>query len=152
MARSSLIVMVLMSMLAIPATGEELSDEDQVRAAILDYVEGIYLVQPERIERSVSPELTKVGYSYRDGNYREIPMSYERLVNLAKNYNADGEIDPETAPKEVVVFEAMDKTASGKLVAQWGIDLFHLVKEDGRWKILHVLWQSPPSRVTGGAD
>jgi len=38
------------------------ADREGVKMAVLDYVEGLYLVQPERIERSVSKNLAKIGY------------------------------------------------------------------------------------------
>ncbi|MEL6868089.1 MAG: nuclear transport factor 2 family protein [Bacteroidota bacterium] len=40
----------------------ESKEEAAVKAAILDYVEGIYEADSTRIERSVHPELRKRGY------------------------------------------------------------------------------------------
>ncbi len=122
-------------------------DEAAVRAAVLDYVEGVYEVDPARIERSVHPELAKRGFGRREatGPYGEIPMTFEQLVKLAANYNKDGEI-PAGAPKEVIVYEILDQTASIKLIADWGIDYMHLAKYDGKWKIVNVLWQSHPPK------
>lgn len=120
---------------------------DGVRDAVLDYVEGIYLVDASRIERSVSKDLVKRGYWRKsaDADYREMPMNYEQLYELAASWNKDGRVDAETAPKEIVVFDVLDKTASAKLVAAWGIDYFHLENVDGKWMIKNVLWQSPPA-------
>jgi len=131
-------------LLALPTLAEDV-DEAAVRAAVLDYVEGIYEVTPERIERSVHPELAKRGFAHREetDDYREIPMSYERLVKLAATYNTDGRV-PDDAPKEVVIYEVLDQTASIKLIADWGIDYMHLAKYEGEWKIVNVLWQSHP--------
>ena len=42
------------------------ADKEGVKMAALDYVEGLYLVKPERIERSVSKDLAKIGYWRRD--------------------------------------------------------------------------------------
>ena len=53
-----------------------------MRQAALDYVEAIYNVQPERIERSVHPTLNKRGFYKKDATspYVESPMTYEQLV------------------------------------------------------------------------
>lgn len=128
-----------------PAGAAAFDDEAAVRAAVLDYVEGVYEVDPSRIERSVHPELAKRGYARRSAadEYREIPMTFEQLVELAASYNENGEIPPD-APKEVVVFEVLNKTASVKLIADWGIDYMHLAKFDGKWQIVNVLWQTHP--------
>jgi hypothetical protein len=124
------------------------ADREAVRQAALDYVEGIYNVDPSRIERSVHPKLAKLGFyrppaddAYRPGS----AMTFERLVEIAKNYNKEGKL-PKDAPKEVTILDLLDQTASVKLVAEWGVDYMHLAKFDGKWMIVNVLWQSPPKK------
>lgn len=124
------------------------ADKEAVRLAVLDYVEGVYNVQPERIERSVHPKLAKLGFyrppaeaSYRPGS----AMTFERLIEVAKTYNKEGKLRKD-APKEITIFEVQDQTATAKLVAEWGTDYFHLAKFDGKWMIINVLWQSPPKK------
>lgn len=72
-------------------------------------------------------------------------MTFAQLVELSKNYNKNGSI-PKDAPKEVVVFDVEDQTASVKVTAVWGIDYMHLAKYDGKWKIINILWQTPSKR------
>ena len=131
------------------AMAQQNDDHEAVRQAVLDYVEGIYQVQPERIERSVSRELAKVGYwREKDGGpYSESRMSFDQLVNVAKNWNKNGRVDAKTALKEVVVYEVVDQTATVKLRAHWGIDYMHLAKKEGKWLIMNVLWQSHPPQT-----
>lgn len=119
------------------------ADEDAVHAAVLDYVEGVYDVAPERIERSVHPSLRKVGWFRTRDGWGEAPMTYEQLVALAGEYNRDGHVAAD-APKRIELLDVLDKTASAKLTAEWGIDYFHLAKLDGRWMIMNVVWQSHP--------
>lgn len=120
-------------------------DRTAVKRAVLDYVEGVYDVKPDLIERGVDSELKKFGF------WRPSPdkpfnagskMTYRQLYDLSKTYNTQGRI-PADAPKKIVVFDVMDRIATAKLDAAWGTDYFHLVKRDGQWKILQVVWQSP---------
>lgn len=143
--RIRILAPVLLILLFSPGVAAAQSDTDGVREAVLDYVEGIYDVQPERIDRSVSRDLTKFGWFMMDGEYRPAPMNFDQLRSLAARWNADNRqgID-ETTVKEVVVLDVLDKTAVAKLTAQWGIDYFQLEKIDGKWMIRHVLWQSHP--------
>lgn len=120
------------------------AEKQAVTEAVLDYVEGIYEVAPERIERSVSPNLAKRGYYMRDGAYNETPMTYEQLVKLAASWNKDGKRANDKSPKKIDIFEILDQTATVKLTAEWGVDYMHLGKYDGKWKIVNVLWQSLP--------
>lgn len=119
-------------------------DEEGVRAAVLDYVEGVYEVAPERIERSVHPSLRKIGWVRRaDDTWGTAPMTFEQLRELAGSWNADGHLAAD-APKEITVLDVLDQTATAKLVADWGVDYFHLARIDDRWQIVNVIWQTPP--------
>ena len=71
-------------------------------------------------------------------------MTYEQLIKLTKRWNKDGSRANENSVKEVTVFEVLDKTATAKVTAVWGVDYMHLVKLDGEWKVMNILWQSPP--------
>jgi hypothetical protein len=123
------------------------SEKEAVKQAVLDYVEAIYEVDHTRIERSVHPELVKRGFFMKKGGttYTATPMTFTQLVELAKTYNKSGAIKKD-APKEVVVYDVLDQTASAKLTAIWGVDYMHLAKYDGKWMIINILWQTPPPK------
>ncbi|MDQ3070072.1 MAG: nuclear transport factor 2 family protein [Acidobacteriota bacterium] len=131
------------------ARSQATDDREAVRQAMLDYVEGIYNVEPARLERSVHPDMVKRGY-YRekagDTAFKFAPMTREQLMTLAANWNKEKKRPIDKYPKEVVVYEVVDQTASGKVTAMWGIDYMHLAKHDGRWKILNIVWQEPPPK------
>jgi hypothetical protein len=121
------------------------AEVEAVRRAALDYVEAIYEADPTRIERSVHPTLAKRGYYVnRDGAWQESPMTYDQLLQTARTWNASGKTLREGAPKQVTVLEVLDKTATAKIVAQWGIDYMHLAKYEDGWKIVNIVWQSHP--------
>ena len=128
-------------------TQAQTEDETAVRQAAMDYIEAVYNVNPAQIERSIHPDLVKRGFFIKKGEnvYSPHSMSFAELVELSKTYNKKGNL-PKDAPKEVVVFDVSDQTASAKVTAIWGIDYLHLAKYDGKWKIINILWQSPPKK------
>ena len=120
------------------------SDEKEaVAAAAMDYLVALYEAKPELIARSVHPDLAKRGYFRKKGEtaFSNATMSYQQLYDLAGTWNKDGKRPVATAPKDVVVFEVLNQTASAKVTALWGIDYMHLAKYDGKWKIVNILWQ-----------
>ncbi|MEM1176955.1 MAG: nuclear transport factor 2 family protein [Acidobacteriota bacterium] len=123
------------------------AEVEAVRTAVVDYVEAFYQADPERLKRSVEPRLTKIGWTRakdgEDGAFREHPRTFDQLLEGARRYNRTGWL-PNDAPKEITVYDVLDKVASAKLVAHWGIDYLHLAKIDGRWMIIHVVWQDLP--------
>ncbi|WP_445382161.1 nuclear transport factor 2 family protein [Robiginitalea sp. IMCC43444] len=128
-------------------TNDSQNDKAAVRLAITDYMEALYKVEPYKIERSVHPSLRKIGYWYNqqeDAYRNNLEMTYQQLYDLAGRWNADGTKVNADSPREIKIYEVHDKTATAKLTAEWGIDIFHLAKVEGQWKIYNIIWQSPP--------
>ena len=126
-------------------TSEQLKERELVKAAVLDYVEGVYEADTTRIYRSVHPTLVKRGtwYDEKNNKYSSFQeMNFEQLINLTKTWNKDGKRADAESPREVNVYDVQDKTASAKVIAAWGTDYFHLAKIDGTWYIMNVLWQT----------
>ena len=121
------------------------ADYKGVHAAIIDYVEGLYLADSTRIARSVHPDLRKRGYWYNSqkAEYADnLDMTYQQLKDLAATWNTEGDRANTQSPKIIEIYDINDRTASAKLTAEWGIDYFHLAKLDDKWYIMNVLWQS----------
>lgn len=142
---SAMAVAALLS-LAPVSHAQTTENREAVRQAALDYLEGIYNVQPERIERSVHPALVKRGFYKKDETtpYAESPMTYDQLVKLAGSWNKDGKRN--TSIKDVAVLDVLDQTAVAKVTASWGVDYMLLGKYDCQWKITQILWQSLPPK------
>jgi hypothetical protein len=143
--KKSILFLTLLSLLVMHTAGAQNADKDLVYAAIEDYVDALYLAQPDRIKKSVHPELMKKGFwkgkDKTDYAYDGI-MTFTQLVELAGKWNAKGWL-PKDAVKKIEIFDVQDQTASGKLTAHWGTDYFQLAKFDGKWMIVNILWQGP---------
>jgi hypothetical protein len=127
---------------AVPSAQPQ-GDREAVHQAALNYVTAVYESKPELIEQSVHPQLTKHGFMrQQDGSYKQGRMTYEQLLDVARNWNKDRKRD--TSIKEVQVLDVLDQTASAKIRASWGIDYMQLAKFDGVWKIINIVWQTPP--------
>ena len=145
MKKVVLLVMAIVMVWPVVGNAQVSKEKEAVKQAVLDYVEGIYEVDHTRIERSVHPELAKRGFFVKKGEtaYTSTPMTFTQLVDLAKTYNKGGRV-PKDAPKEVIIYDVLDQTASAKLIAVWGIDYMHLAKYEGKWMIVNILWQTHP--------
>ena len=122
------------------------TDRDAVRSAVRDYADALYRADPALVDRSVSRSLVKVGvFPGEGGPRRGEPMTFAALRELAATWNADGRrVASGAAPARIVVTDVLDRTASARLEAVWGVDHVHLAREaDGAWRIVHILWQEP---------
>lgn len=124
------------------------ADRQGVRQAALDYVNALYRADTAPIVRSVDTSLVKYGYVLDGNRYTGRPMSYDQLKELARTWNKDqARVNPDSARKNVVVFDVLDKTASAKVIAHWGVDYLHLVKTGEGWKIRQIIWQTHPPNM-----
>ena len=119
-------------------------DRSGVERAALDYLEGFYEGSEEKIRRGVHPEVLKFGFAMRNGSYQRVPMSFDQMIAFANDVKSSGRFPPADAPKRVELLDVLDQTAVAKVYAWWGSDYVSMAKYDGEWKIVQVLWQSPP--------
>lgn len=130
--------------LAAPLRAQAGPDETGVRRAALDYLEGFYEGSDEKLRRSIHPDVDKFGF-YRpsaDAPYQRSPMSFQEMFDFAAGVRNGRGVPPAGAPKEVIPLDIQDQTAVVKVVAWWGQDYLHMARYDGKWMIVHVLWQS----------
>lgn len=125
------------------AHAQTAADQTQIKQVILNYVEAFYEADTTKAYASVAQDLAKRGYYTNNGQQKEAKMSFEQLVALSKRWKQTKTITADT-PKKITVFEVLDKIATAKVEALWGIDYFHLAKVDGKWMIINVLWQDYP--------
>ena len=146
---SLFVVAVLFNLPHAAVSQEKESDERAlVERACLDYAEAIYEVKPELIDRSVHKDLKKYGFWFnpRTEKYSASHMSFDQLRELASKWNKGGRVPEKSIIKEVKVLDLNDKTAAAKLTAVWGVDYFQLIKEDDKWMIYQIIWQSVPKK------
>jgi hypothetical protein len=115
-----------------------------VEKALNNYLDALYEAKPELIRESIHPKLGKYGF-YRpakDAPFGKMgQMTYERLEKLAGEWNAAKK--PIAVPKKAEVIAVHERIALGKVSAEWGFDYCQLVKEEGKWMIINIIWQSP---------
>jgi hypothetical protein len=120
-------------------------DDEGVRRAAMDYLDGFYEGDSTKHIRSIHPSVYKYGFSRgRDGTYSGSQMTWPEFHQFTRNVRTSGRTPPAGTVKEVRLLEVLDQTAAAKVTAWWGVDYLLLGKFDGRWMITHVLWQSAP--------
>jgi hypothetical protein len=121
-------------------------DRRAIERAALDYIEGWYTQDAARMERALHPQLIKrrVGVDPASGEWYLDESSGLRLVQATRP--APGEVAAPLAGRrrEVVILDLFGNAASVKVEADRWVDYLHLVKWNGEWKILNVLWELRP--------
>jgi hypothetical protein len=121
------------------------ADQQAIRAAALDYAEGWYHGDHERLARSLHPKLSKRAYlPQREGGFALDELDKRALIDRLKPENKARYVDkPRRA--QVSILDGFGRAATVKLTMDGWVDYMHLSKTpDGRWQIIHVLWELLP--------
>jgi len=149
MKKLALILFTVLTVCAweIRAQTTNVSDNDKtaIKQTALDYIEGWYAGDAERMERALHPDLAKRIVRVSPGNKfnRLDQMSAMTLVQGTKR--GFGKQTPkEKQQKDIAILDVFENAASVKIVASDWIDYLHIARFDGRWVIVNVLWELKP--------
>jgi len=132
------------STLTAAATDADLASIKQVA---LDYIEGYYEGNAERMERALHPDLAKrvVRLDQSANCMRLAHMGALGLIQ-ATRARASNPAPKDAQQRDVTILDMLGNAASVKVVATDWIDYLHVAKCDGRWVIVNVLWEMKPGR------
>jgi len=127
-------------------TGPSDADKEAIKQTALDYIEGWYEGNPERMERALHPELAKrIVRTNPEGRSRLDSMGALTLVQYTKG--GGGKSTPkEKQQKDVTILDVFENAGCVKVVASEWVDYLQVAKFSGRWVIVNVLWEMKPQK------
>lgn len=128
--------------MAIAATS---NDKAEIKKSVLNYIEGWYEGNAERMKEALHPDFfTKRGViKNREGKLVTPHLTFQQMVG----FTAGGGGKRFTGKKEnkITIYDVFSNCATVKAVSAQYIDLIHLGKFDGKWKIVNVIWERNPA-------
>lgn len=124
---------------AIPhaATAQSAADSAAIRAAALDYIHGWYSGDADRMAKSLHPELAKrIVEKAQNGGDRLGNMGADQLIGATRTRNGGT-----MGRSDVEILTVFGNTAAVRVDADDWVDLMHLARWNGEWKIVNVLWE-----------
>ena len=120
-------------------------ETEAIGEAVLNYIEGWYDGDIERMDKALHPELAKRVLA-------TLPQTGTTFINTATKsmmveYTRAGfgkQTPREKLNNKVEVLDVYKGIATVKATSYDYVDYCHLVKQDGEWKIINVLWERIP--------
>ncbi|WP_421942880.1 nuclear transport factor 2 family protein [Pedobacter sp.] len=136
-------ISVLLLIISKVSFSQTKQDTLSIKQAALDYIESQHQPNPSRMERALHPRMVKRTFWKDKATNKDYvrETSTESMILLAESYNVKGDKFPANPRKEIKLLDISERTASIKLIADEWIGYMHLVKLNGAWKIINVLWQ-----------
>jgi len=134
--------------LAFGQTGAS-DDNESIKKAALDYIEGWYAGDAARMERALHPELAKrmISTDPKTGRSQFNHMGAMALVQRTRD-GGGKKTPPDRQTKEITILDRYNNVAVVKIVASDWIDYLEVAKFNGDWKIINVLWELKPKPAT----
>jgi hypothetical protein len=122
------------------------ADSAAIKATALDYIEGWYEGNGERMERAVHPDLAKRIVYQAGAPNQPSRLGHQSAMTLVRGTRAGGgrRTPVERQQKDVTILDIYENAAVVKIVADSWIDYLQVARFDGRWQIINVLWELKP--------
>ncbi len=126
------------------ATAQTPADSAAIRATALDYIEGFYTGDAERMDRALHDDLKKRIVQRKPGEPEVLDeMTKAQLVDMTAGGGGKGMPD-DLKVSDVTILDIYGDMASVKIVAGAWVDYMHIARVAGDWVIVNVLWEMLP--------
>jgi hypothetical protein len=145
--KSSLALLIfIFSVFTFSAFGQAEADKEAIKKTALNYAEGWYEGNADKMESALSPDLAKRIARSNDKNQTRLDqMSAMTLVQASRS--GFGKQTPAAEQqKDVTVLDVFGGAATVKLEMRDWIDFMHIAKINGKWMIVNVLWETKPRK------
>lgn len=116
-------------------------DSASIRKAVLDYIEGWYDGDVARMDKALHPDLNKKQVFYFQQSSTDLVNQASKSMMLEYTRAGFGTKTPrEKIKNDVIILDIYHNIATVKATSYDYVDYCHVVKYNGEWKIINVLW------------
>ena len=133
--------------LTFSVSAQQDTERDAIKRTALNYAEGWYEGNADKMESSLHPDLAKRIVRTNDKGQSGLgQMSALSLIQGTRT--GSGKQTPATEQqKEVTILDMIGGAATVKLEMRDWVDYLHIGKFNGKWVIINVLWELKPKKV-----
>ncbi len=147
--RSSVVLLAVVSfgLIALVEVQAQSSDtREAITKVALDYGEGWYEGDADRMARALHPELAK-RMVFTDPSTGRSRLSQMGAMTLVQNTRGGGGRNArvENRDSEVTILDVFENAAIVRVDGPEWVDYLHMAKWNDEWVIVNVLWELKPS-------
>jgi hypothetical protein len=128
---------------AAPAAAQTPADSAGIRATALDYIDGWWAGDAQRMSSALHPELVKrIRNADAARGIEWIDNQGASRLTMGTGRGGGRETPAANRRSDVVILDIFQNTASVRVDAGAWVDYLHIVRWGGRWVIINVLWET----------
>jgi hypothetical protein len=139
-------VFLFLAAVTTSAFGQTDADREAIKRTALNYAEGWYEGNADKMESALSPDLAKrIVRTNPQGQSGLGQMTAMTLVQYTRAGEGKKTLK-ENQQKDVTIFDITGGAATVKCEMHDWVDYMHLGKVNGKWLIVNVLWEMKPKK------
>ena len=118
-------------------------DSLEIKQKSLGYLKALQQLDPILMDEVMNDSLNKVTIGYDRVVKKEVarPTTRAQMIAFAKDWNKSNTKFPPVPNDQVSILGIYNRIASVELVSDNWVEYLHLIKLDGNWQIVNLIWQ-----------
>lgn len=118
-------------------------DSAEIRRISLGYLVALQDLKPNLMNEVMNDSLNKVTIGWNRTMKKEYARATTKaeMIEYATTWNKSNTKFPFNPSNKVVILDIYNRIASVKLISDNWVEYLHLIKLDGKWSIINLLWQ-----------
>lgn len=126
-------------------------DSLSIKKVALGYLQALQKLKPELMNKVLNDSLNKITIGYDSDLNKQYGKATPKsqMIAYVNNWNASGTRFPFSPNNEVKILDIYNRIASVKLISDNWVEYLQLIKLDGNWEIMNLIWQYKDVRRYG---
>ena len=118
-------------------------DSLEIKKQSLGYLEALQRLKPELMDKVLNDSLNKITIGYDRNEMKQFGKATTKtqMIEFAKNWNDKGTKFPFNPENQIKILDIYNRIATVKLVSDNWVEYLQLIKLDGNWEIMNLIWQ-----------
>lgn len=118
-------------------------DSVEIKKISLGYLEALQQLKPELMDKVLNDNLNKITIGYDRNEMKQIGRATTKaqMIEFAKTWNKTGTRFPFNPENKIKILDIYNRIATIKLISDNWIEYLQLIKLDGNWEIMNLIWQ-----------
>lgn len=118
-------------------------DSSEIKKQSLGYLKALQQLDPVLMSDVINDSLNKVTIGYNRDIKKEVARATTRsqMIAFAEDWNKSNTKFPQFPNDKVTILSIYNRIASVKLVSDNWVEYLHLIKLNGKWEIINLIWQ-----------
>ncbi len=125
------------------ASKSTLKDSMAIKKKALGYLIALQQLKPESMNEVLNDSLNKVTIGYDRSLKKEYARATtkDQMIAFAASWNKANNKFPFKPSNKIEIMDIYNRIANVKLVSDNWVEYLHLIKLDGEWSVINLIWQ-----------